>query len=224
MDRINWVTSECFNAIAQLSRAHGGSSEPRLVYERMRAFLEAANKRAAEAGYAESELRQIGYALAALADEVAMAHDGPLRSHWSQQSLQLALYGDNVAGERFFEELERAREVPRVDVLRTYYLCLLFGFRGRYAVRGGEAGLAEVLDGVRAQLARTLPTPELLAPDGARPGEGIVELSRKLPWPVLALGALALSVVLHLGCRVALKEQLFEFSLAGQGAHEGAVR
>jgi type VI secretion system protein ImpK len=224
MDRINWVTSECFQAIAQLSRAHASSSEPALVYERMRAFLDAAHRRGVEAGYAETELRQLGYALTALADEVAMAHDGPLRAHWSKQSLQLARFGDNVAGERFFEELEQARQVPRLDVVRTYYLCLLFGFRGRYGVRGGEAGLAELLDGVRAQLARSLATPELLSPDGARPGEGFVEVSRKLPWPVLALAALALSGVVHLGCRVALREQLVEFSLAGQSAREGGAR
>lgn len=214
MDRINWVTSESLHAIIQLERAHVGEREPALVYERMRKFLEAAQRRSQEAGFSESEQRQIGYALTALADEVAMAQEGPLREQWSKQSLQLALYGDNLAGERFFEELERAREASRISVLRTYYVCLLFGFRGRYAVRGGEAQLSELIDGVRAQLARSLAMPEQLSPDAARPEQGLVEVTRRLPWPVLALAALALSAVVYLGCRVALHEQLAEFARA----------
>jgi type VI secretion system protein ImpK len=216
MDRINWVSSESLHAITQLARAHSSEREPRLLYERMRTFLETARRRAAEAGYAESEQRQILYALTALADEVAMANDGPLREHWSAHSLQLALFGDNVAGERFFDELERVRQSSHVDVLRVYYLCLLFGFRGRYAVRGGEAALGEIVEGVRTQILRSLAMPEQLAPDGARPEEGFVEVTRRLPWPLLAAGALALSCVLYLGCRVSLHEQLLEFARVTQ--------
>jgi type VI secretion system protein ImpK len=210
MDRINWVTSEALETIVQL--ANGG--EPKQLYERMRATLEGTRKRAAEAGYAESEQVQIAYALTALADERALAEEGPLREHWGKHPLQLQLFGDNVAGERFFDELERARQAGRIGVLRTYYLCLLFGFRGRYAMRGGESGLAEVTEGVRTQLLRSLAVPERLSPDGGRPEQGLVEVTRRMPWPVLAAGALVLSFVLYLGCRVSLQEQLTHFEHA----------
>jgi type VI secretion system protein ImpK len=209
MDRINWVTSEALHAIVQLADTRDG--EPRALYDRMRDCLEATRKRADEAGYAESEQRQISYALTALADEVAMTQEGALREHWSKHPLQLSMFGDNLAGERFFDELEQVRAAGRVGVLRVHYLCLLFGFRGRYAVRGGEAALAEVTERVRAQLARTLALPEQLAPDGARPEQGFVEVSRRMPWPLLAVGALALSSALYLGCRVSLEEQLAGF-------------
>jgi type VI secretion system protein ImpK len=217
MDRINWVTSEALHAVVQLGA--GSAGEPQQLYERMRGHLEGTRKRAGEAGYTETEQQQIAYALTALADEVAMAQEGPLREHWSKHPLQLQLFGDNVAGERFFEELERARQAGRIGVLRTYYLCLSFGFRGRYAVHGGEA-LAEVSEGVRAQLLRSLALPEQLAPDGGRPEQGLLEVTRCMPWPVLAAGALALSCALYLGCRVSLQEQLARFErmpVAGEG-------
>ncbi len=216
MDRINWVSSDALHAVVQLSGAHG--APPEQLYQQLRGQLDTLRKRAAEAGYAESEQRQIAYALTALADEVAMAQQGPLREHWSKHPLQLQLFGDNVAGERFFEELEAARKANRVGVLRVYYLCLLFGFRGRYAMRGGETTLAELTEGVRTQLLRSLAVPELLAPDGARPEQGLVEVTRRLPWPVLALGALALSAVLYLGCRVSLQEQLVGLVRAANGS------
>ncbi|HEX5655543.1 MAG TPA: DotU family type IV/VI secretion system protein [Polyangiales bacterium] len=210
MDRINWVTSEALHAVLQLARTQ--DAEPKQTYARMRVQLETTRRRAAEAGYAESEQVQIAYALTALADEVAMAQEGALREHWAQHPLQLQLFGDNVAGERFFDELERARQAGRVGVLRTYYLCLLFGFRGRYAMRGGESGLAQITEGVRTQLLRSLAVPEQLAPDGARPEQGLVEVTRRMPWPVLAAGALMLSMVLYLGCKVSLREQLAQFT------------
>jgi type VI secretion system protein ImpK len=207
MDRLNWVTSEALHAIVQL--AQQSEREPAQLYDDTRSLLEGTRRRAAEAGYAESEQVQIAYALTALADELAMAREGPLREHWSKHPLQLQLFGDNVAGERFFDELERARQAGRIGVLRTYYLCLLFGFCGRYA--GAETRLAEITEAVRTQLLRSLAVPEQLSPDGGRPEQGLVEVTRRMPWPVLAAAALLLSVVLYLGCRVSLQEQLARF-------------
>ncbi|MCB9568805.1 MAG: type VI secretion system baseplate subunit TssK [Myxococcales bacterium] len=45
------------------------------------------------------------YALAALADEVALREAGPLREHWRPRSLQLHYFQDNRAGYGFFERL-----------------------------------------------------------------------------------------------------------------------
>jgi type VI secretion system protein ImpK len=207
MDRINWVTRDALNAIMQLT----SEADPSTSYTRLREHVEAARRRGAEAGYTESEQAQLAYALAALADEVAMASAGALREHWSQRPLQLALFSDNVAGERFFAELERALEAGRVGVLRTYYMCLVLGFKGRYAVQGGEPELARIRERVRERLARALALPEQLSPDGARPERGLIEGTRRVPWPLVAAGALALSLVGYLAFRVSLHEQLAQF-------------
>jgi type VI secretion system protein ImpK len=181
VDRINWVTSECFNAITQLSRMQGGEHvRPEFVHRRMQRFVEAVAHKAREAGYNDEDAKLMLYALAALADEVMMAAGGVLRDYW--QPLQLLLFNENVAGERFFEHLEKVRESPqRIDVLRVYYLCLLFGFRGRYGVRGAEVALTDLIDAVRAQVARALAMPDVLSPNGGRPEEGLVDATGRLP-------------------------------------------
>lgn len=213
MDRINWVTSECLNAIGQLSRVQGAQHvPPDLVHTRMRGFLEETAKKAREAGYSDQEAKLILYALAALADEVMMASGGALREYWATQPMQLLLFNENVAGERFFEHLETVRErVQYVDVLRVYYLCLLFGFRGRYGVRGTEVALNDLIDSVRTQLSRALTIPEVLAPNGARPEEGLVDATRRIPLLTLACAVVTLAGVLYLGLAVSLREQLGAF-------------
>jgi type VI secretion system protein ImpK len=216
MDRINWVTSECFNAIAQLSKLHTRGNEtglqPDLIHARMKEFVGTLVRRAREAGYSEQDARLILYAVAALADEVMMSGGGELRDFWAGQPLQMLLFRENLAGERFFEHLESVRQSPQqIDVLRTYYLCLLFGFRGRYGVRGAEVALNDLIESVRVQLGRALAAPEVLAPNGARPEEGLVDATRRMPLLSLACGFLMLAGVLYLGLAVSLREQLEQF-------------
>ena len=94
-----------------------------------------------------------------------MSGGGALRAHWATRSLQLLLFRENVAGERFFANLARLRDEPSSgDVLRTYYLCLLFGFRGQYGVRGDDAGLRALVDDVGRELMAQLEVPERLMP------------------------------------------------------------
>ena len=89
---------------------------------------------------------------------------GALRDFWMPRLLQMRYFNENVAGEAFFERLAAIRRDPtRSDVLRVYYLCLLFGFRGKYRVRGGELELLDIID-ARAQRA----DPRAADPDRAR--------------------------------------------------------
>jgi len=88
---------------------------------------------------------------------------------------------------------------------------LLFGFRGRYGVRGGDVPLSELIESVRAQLSRALPMPEVLAPNGLRPEEGLLDSTRKLPIVWISLGCAILASVLYLGLVVSLREQIAQF-------------
>jgi type VI secretion system protein ImpK len=213
MDRLNWVTQDCFNAVAQLARLGPQDHvQPELIQARMRGYLDALLKRAREAGYPEEDGRLMAYALIALCDETVLSGSNNLREQWAVQPLQLLYFGENTAGEDFFARLEQVRQNPRqLEVLRVFFLCLLLGFRGRYAVRGGEVALGDLVDGLRAQLFRALPMPEVLAPNGLRPEEGLLEVGRKLPVVWMALGVLALTAVLYLGLLVSLRGQLRSF-------------
>ena len=69
-----------------------------------------------------------------------MRKPGGIRDVWMSNPLQLHYFNENLAGEGFFYRLERILADPRrVEALRVYYLCLLFGFQGKYAVRGRRA-------------------------------------------------------------------------------------
>jgi type VI secretion system protein ImpK len=213
MDRLNFVTQDCFNAIAQLARlAPHDPVDAGLVHGRMRSYVDALLRRAREAGFPEEDGRLMAYAVIALCDEVVMAGSGALREFWAGQPLQLVYFGENTAGEDFFVRIEQLRQNPqKLDVLRVFYVCLMFGFRGRYAVRGGEVPLGDLIDSVRTQLMRSLPMPEVLSPNGLRPEEGLLEVGRKLPVVWMALGVLALTAVLYLGLAVSLRGHLHAF-------------
>lgn len=213
MDRLNWVTKDCFNGIAQLSRLRAQEVvQPELIHARMRSYVDALFRRAREAGFPEQDGRLMAYAVVALCDEVVMSSQGSLRDLWAVQPLQLVYFNENTAGENFFVRLEEVRSNgQQVDVLRAFYLALMFGFRGRYGARGGEIALSDLTDSVRAQLFRSLAVPEALSPNGLRPEEGLLDVGRKLPVVWMALGVLALTTVLYLGLAVSLRDHLHGF-------------
>lgn len=210
MDRVNWVTRDCFNAIAQLTQlGPHETTQPDMVHMQMRRYLEALQGRGREAGYPEQDIKLMSYALAALADEVVMSTSGKVRDIWAAQPLQMVMFSENTAGENFFGHLEQVRQNPQqIDVLRVFFQCMVLGFQGKYAVRGGEVALSDLTFAVRTQLLRALPMPEVLAPNGPRPEEGLLDASRKLPIVWMAFGLLTLTGVLYLGLTVSLRDEL----------------
>ncbi len=207
MDRINWVTSECFNAIRQIAASDPSALDPHVVHPRLRGFIEGVLRRANEAGLAQEDGREMAYALSALADEVVMSRPSRLRDAWAPQPMQLLYFQENTAGENFFRRLDAIRQDERrTDVLRVYYLCLLFGFRGRYQFQGDSFELTNLLESVRTQLGRALVIPEVLSPEGARPEERL-DVVRQVPFVWLGVGTLVLSGLLYLGLQVSLSER-----------------
>jgi type VI secretion system protein ImpK len=149
-------------------------------------------------------VNDIAYALVALADEVALSRSEALRQFWVGQQLQLHYFQENVAGEGFFTRLEGLRRDPRRhEVLRVYYLALLFGFQGRYRVRGGELELMNLADDLSRELARGRRfEEEALSPHGERPEGALSRGGREARLAWIAGGTVAAAVVLVVGLRV----------------------
>jgi type VI secretion system protein ImpK len=172
MDRINGVTVECFNALAQLRQLDESAlPAPEALHRRVRGFVDAMMQRAHQAGFSREDVNDIAYAIVALADELALSKSEAIRQFWTGQQLQLLYFQENVAGEGFFTRLETLRRDPRRhEVLRVYCLALLFGFQGRYRVRGGELELMNLLDEVQRSLAGARERDsETLSPQGEPP-------------------------------------------------------
>ena len=153
------------------------------------------------------------YAIVALIDEVALGKPEPLRGFWMSQALQLHFFNENLAGEGFFTRLQELRRDPRRgDVLRVYYQCLLFGFQGKYSIRGGDLELMRLIDSLRPEIERHVEPPEQLAPAGLPPDAAEMQASRRNPLLWVALGVCALAIAVFIGLRVSLNKSVGDLS------------
>jgi len=207
VDRITEVTRECFDALIQLRRVDAGSVlPPAVLHQRLCRLVNALYTRAAQAGFARDEATDITYAVVALADEIVLSLSDALREAWPGQSLQLHYFHENGAGEGFFTRLEGVRRDPqRREVLQVYFLALRLGFQGRYRARGGDLELMPLVEDLRRDLDRGARIgTEALSPHGERRQAARSSARRAALEPWIAIGAIALAVLLYLGLRVSI--------------------
>ena len=190
-----------FNTLGQL--AEGGASQtPEVVYHQFEHALQRVQRFAEQSGLGREQCEDIRYALVAAIDEACIGAGGALRDYWMTNLLQLKHFNENVAGEVFFQRLDRLLTgYPRPEVLEVYYLCLLFGFRGRHGGPGGQIELSELAKRAREGLQRTgyVNMEAELSPAGARPAEAAVQRGHNAKM-VVAAGCLALASMLFYCC------------------------
>lgn len=208
MDRITEITESLFNTLAQIERMDEGSTPmPELLHQQLSTHVEQCARGGSKLGFSQRDVDDIRYALVALADEVVLNRGGPLRDFWLPRMLQLRFFNENLAGEGFFDRLKQlSDDSTRIDTLKVYFLCLMFGFRGKYRVRGGELELSDVTDRVRDALvrAKVLTTETALSPRGPRPYEAIADSRRNMLLVGLSVVAAISSVLFYFGLRLHL--------------------
>jgi type VI secretion system protein ImpK len=96
--------------------------------------FEILEKEGAKLKYRDRQLENTKYALAAIVDETVLTIPSDLRGEWREKPLQLQFFGVHTAGVRFFQRLEELLKADETEaeVVEIYYLCLRFGFQGRY--------------------------------------------------------------------------------------------
>jgi type VI secretion system protein ImpK len=217
MDRITEITEAIFNALTQIQ--HGDTSAlpmPELVHQQLCTYLDQCGRMGLKLGLPQADIDDIRFALVALTDEVIVNKSGTIRDFWLQRLLQMRYFDTGSAGDAFFDRLALLRgDRARADVLKVYYLCLMFGFRGKYRVRGGEVELLDIVDGIRNDLIglKLMPNEIALSPSGARPYEPAADRRRNLLLIGLATAAAVGSVLLYIFLRLSLlnrAEQLAE--------------
>jgi type VI secretion system protein ImpK len=197
MDRVNEVTRDVLSTVGQLrSLEETALGEPAALHTQLRSLITDAMRTAATLGFAQHDVQDIGYALTALVDEVIMLKGGQIRDYWAAKMLQLEFFNEATAGQGLFDRLQGLLMDPsRAEVLQVYYLVLLFGFQGKYRVRGGEIELGDLTDRVRDAVRRSGVHKEtVLSPHGARPdsrAEGL-KSNRSLIWAAFAVLGVAL--------------------------------
>jgi type IV/VI secretion system ImpK/VasF family protein len=82
----------------------------------------------------------VTFALVALVDETVLSIPGPCADQWMASPLQVEYYGEMVAGERFFGDLEHLLRTPEAsyEALEVFYFCLCLGFQGKYFDNASE--------------------------------------------------------------------------------------
>lgn len=175
--------------------------------EQLRLFLKDFETRARRLGVDADDTRHASFAFCALVDEVILQSGFECRARWELKPLQLELFGDHLAGERFFDQLEQLRQggAARVQVLEVFHLCLLLGFQGRYLLEGHEkldwltARLGDEIAHLRGRRAG-------FAPHGEPPDRIAHQLRHELPlWTIGAVVAL-MGLLAFIGLRVLLQQ------------------
>jgi type VI secretion system protein ImpK len=146
------LAASLFSLILSLrsSAAYGRLEELR---SRIGEYLDRIDKEGRDAGIAREDIEAAKYPLVAFIDEIILNSQWDGRERWREHPLQLDLYGDTVAGERFFERMDkvRAKGEAKAELLQIYWLCMALGFEGKYKIAGRQK-LTQLVDEIRREL------------------------------------------------------------------------
>jgi len=142
------------------------------------------------------------FALAAFVDETVLMNNFPMRDQWEKYALQLEYFGEQLAGNKFFEKLQAMLgqiEVTK-DAVEVYYVCMLLGFKGRYAVYEQEKLLAIMQQTANALVKAGKIVPVELSPHWLANDQPEPPKKRSMPvWAKLtALGGLGIAFIIYL--------------------------
>ncbi|MCB1022911.1 MAG: type IVB secretion system protein IcmH/DotU [Acidobacteria bacterium] len=166
------------------------------------ALLEDFEKRAERYRFNHKIVRVSKFALASFVDETVLTNDFPLKDEWEKNALQLEYFGEQLAGNKFFEKLEAMlKQIDQTaDAVEIYYVCMLLGFKGRYAVYEHDkfVSIMQKTANALVKAGKIVPTelsPHWLANDQPEPPK-----KKGMPiWAkISAFGGLALAIVIYL--------------------------
>lgn len=115
-------------------------NSPTEFNKRVDQFLFQFEKNARNLGKPAQAVADAKYAFCALMDEIVLSSGFGLREEWERAPLQLRMFGEHLAGDRFFDKLEMLRSDPagNIETLEVFHTCLLLGFQGKYLLEGTD--------------------------------------------------------------------------------------
>jgi type VI secretion system protein ImpK len=178
LDRRGWnialAFQEVFTAVVRLRYNRQSVTDAESFRAKMKQGLRVAEQEARTHGCSAEDVQQVVFAVVAFLDESVLSSGNPVFANWPRLPLQAELYGHQLAGEIFFQELQktlgRSDSPETADLLEVYYLCLLLGFKGRYAA-GGD--LRSLMSAVNEKIRRVRGPAGALSPRGAIPADTV---------------------------------------------------
>ena len=189
--------------------------------DRIKQFLTAFERGATRLQADAEDVYACKYAFCATVDEAVMMSSFKVRDAWQRLPLQLQFFGEQLAGEQFFERLEALRRegARRVQALEVFHMCLLLGFQGKYLLEGTEK-LNYLTARLGDEIARMKGHGAAFAPHWAAPDKVQNQLKNEVPlWVVGSVfGVMALAGFLG------LRWQLTQQTRALLGEHHHIVQ
>ncbi len=186
------VMYEGFYALFLLKNGSGPHEQTAFVTH-ITQFLADVDRNARQLGVSPDDVTQAKYAYCAAVDEIILRSPYALRDAWETRPLQLRMFGDQLAGEHFFQRLEelRARGSVHLQSLEVFHMCLLLGFQGRYALES-EDKLNYLCARLGEEIARMRGKSRGFAPNVERPDQVANKLRSDLSlWVLTSVFALA---------------------------------
>ena len=174
---------------------------------RIQQFLGDFERGAKKLNVAAEDVYALKFAFCAAIDESVLSSSFKIRTEWERRPLQLVLFGEQLAGEKFYHYLEecRAQGAARLQSLEVFHMCLLLGFQGKYLLEGPEK-LAYLTGRLGDEIARIKGKRAPFAPHWALPDQVAHRLKREVPiWAIGAVFALV-ALLAYLGLNTYLRD------------------
>ncbi len=218
-DNLALIFQEMLTVVVRLRANRQVVNDAESFRGNMRAALKQAEAEAASRGYDAQYIKFAKFAVVAFLDESILNSGNPVFADWPRRPLGEELFQSHLAGEIFFQGLERlltAKDSPELgDLLEVYYLCLLLGYRGRYGVSGPESPRA-IMDAVGDKIRRIRGTIPPLSPAWAPvagvPAKHHDRWIRRLVF--LGVACIVLTIALFATFKVSLESSLQNINAA----------
>jgi type VI secretion system protein ImpK len=206
-----------FYALFMLKNGNGPQENAEFAHK-MTQFLDDFGRAARKHGASPDDIDAAKYAFCAAVDEIILRSPFAIRDTWERRPLQLALFGEQLAGENFFNRLEalRARGSAHLQALEVFHMCLLLGFQGRYLIEGGEK-LAYLTARLGEEIAHLRGRRAAFAPHGEAPDRVAHQLKREIPLWVLGSVFALVGALAFVGLKWTLSRQTYQDLAAYQG-------
>jgi type VI secretion system protein ImpK len=92
--------------------------------ESLNGYLQEVNRAGQQLKSSPEDIHLTKFAFCALVDETILSSVPSLRDAWERRPLQLEHFGENLAGEKFFEHLDKTQQDGnRPDLLEVFHMC-----------------------------------------------------------------------------------------------------
>jgi type VI secretion system protein ImpK len=201
-DNLAVVFQDLLTVIVRIRDNRQRVADARAFRTQMQSALRVAEKDGISKLYPPEDVRLATSAIVAFLDETILNSSNPAFSDWARMPLQEEMFGHNVGGEVFFQNVNRllARSDSHGvgDLLEIYSLCILLGYKGKYGIEERDS-VRPVVDAIGEKILRIRGPLSGFSPSWQIP-EGLFRAPKVDHWIGRLTWAAVACILVALGC------------------------